>query len=95
LKGLFRYIALLAVVVALAVPSVALGQPGSTCQSYNQQLCSSVNRGGPGDAPSAGDAASTGSTLPFTGLDVALLAAGGGALMGAGFAVRRVARRPN
>jgi hypothetical protein len=34
-------------------------------------------------------------TLPFTGLDVALLVIGGGTLLGAGLVVRRLSRRPN
>jgi hypothetical protein len=34
----------------------------------------------------------TSSTLPFTGLDVVLLAAGGGTLLGAGLLVRRLSR---
>jgi hypothetical protein len=36
---------------------------------------------------------SSSGTLPFTGLDVVLLAAGGGTLLGAGFVVRRLSRR--
>jgi hypothetical protein len=35
----------------------------------------------------------TTSTLPFTGLDIALLVAGGVVLMGAGFLVRVASRR--
>ncbi|HUJ35332.1 MAG TPA: hypothetical protein VLW51_08980 [Solirubrobacteraceae bacterium] len=34
-------------------------------------------------------------TLPFTGLDVVLLVAGGGALLSAGFVIRRLSRRLN
>ncbi|HKO27868.1 MAG TPA: hypothetical protein VJU80_10455 [Solirubrobacteraceae bacterium] len=37
-------------------------------------------------------ASSTG-TLPFTGLDVVLLVAGGGTLLAAGFVVRKLSRR--
>jgi hypothetical protein len=33
--------------------------------------------------------------LPFTGLDVVLLVAGGGTLLAAGFVVRRLSRRLN
>ncbi len=39
--------------------------------------------------------ATTEGTLPFTGLDVALLVIGGGTLLGAGLLVRRLSRRPN
>lgn len=37
----------------------------------------------------------TAAKLPFTGLDVVLLLVGGGALLSAGFVVRRVSRRLN
>ena len=40
----------------------------------------------------ATNAATSASTLPFTGLDVVLLVAGGGTLLGAGFVVRRLSR---
>lgn len=84
-----RIVALI-VGVALTVPSVAFANGGSTCQSYNPQLCSSVSsNNGHGASGSTGASAST---LPFTGLDVGLLAAGGGALLGAGLVVRRLSR---
>ena len=79
-----RRIVILAVAIALMVPGTALAQGGSTCQAYNPQLCQSVS--------SSSSSGSEG-TLPFTGLDVALLAAGGGTLLGAGLVVRRLARR--
>ena len=71
-----------AVLIALAIPATAVAQGNSTCQAYNPQLCSSVS----------GNTANTGS-LPFTGLDVVLLVAGGGMLLAAGFVVRRLSRR--
>jgi hypothetical protein len=73
------------VLVALAVmltPVSALAQ-SSTCQAYNPQLCT-VSGGSEG--PVSGET-STG-TLPFTGLDVGLLAIGGGVLLVAGVIVR-------
>jgi hypothetical protein len=73
---------LVGIALVLAAPSSALASSSSTCQAYNPQLCSNVS------------AASTSSgTLPFTGLDVVLLAAGGGMLVGAGLVVRRLSRR--
>jgi hypothetical protein len=68
-------------------PSTAFAQESSTCQAYNPQLRSSE--------PTSTTTATTSSegTLPFTGLDVALLAAGGGTLVGAGLVVRRLSRR--
>ncbi len=68
----------------LLVPTVALAQ-SSTCQSYNPQTCQ-VTTTTPSTLSSA-------STLPFTGLDVVLLAAGGAMLLGAGLVVRRLSRR--
>jgi hypothetical protein len=73
-----KRIAMLVVAVALmAVPASALGS-SSTCQAYNPQSCIPTTHV-PGQ-------------LPFTGLDVVLLVAGGAALLGAGFVVRRVSR---
>ena len=72
-----KRIAMLLVAIALmAVPASALGS-SSTCQAYNPQSC--IPQHTPGQ-------------LPFTGLDVVLLVVGGGALLGAGFVVRRVSR---
>ena len=74
--------------LALMVPSVALAAGSSTCQSYNPQLCSVS----PTTAAQTTASTSSASTLPFTGLDVVLLAAGGGVLLGAGLLVRRLSR---
>lgn len=81
-----RRIATLAVAIALMIPSAALAQGSSTCQAYNPQTCTST---------SETTATSSQGTLPFTGLDVALLALGGGTLLGAGLVVRRLSRRPD
>ncbi len=82
--------------LVLAVPSGALAASSSTCQGYGQQTCSSVGNSnvssGNASTSPATNANSAG-TLPFTGLDVALLVAGGGTLLGAGFVVRRLSRR--
>ena len=81
-----RIIALI-VGIALMVPSAALAQGSSTCQSYNPQLCQVSS-----NTAQRTTATTSASTLPFTGLDVVLLAAGGGALLGAGLVVRRLSR---
>ncbi|HUO69818.1 MAG TPA: hypothetical protein VMU39_03495 [Solirubrobacteraceae bacterium] len=75
-------ILVVALAIALMIPSVALGQ-SSTCQAYNPQDCQSTTE-------TEATTTATTSTLPFTGLDVALLAVGGGALLGVGFVVRRL-----
>ena len=74
-------------VLALAIPTAAMAAGSSTCQGYSQQSCGPVTT-------STGTTTSSG-TLPFTGLDVVLLVAGGGTLLGAGFVVRRLSRRLN
>ena len=79
-----RMTALLAVLIALALPATSLASGGSNCQAYNPQLCGSV---------SAGSNYATGSgTLPFTGINVGLLTVLGASFLGAGLVVRRLAR---
>ncbi|MDQ6816936.1 MAG: hypothetical protein M3018_05945 [Actinomycetota bacterium] len=79
-----RMIALLALLLALAAPATSLASGGSSCQAYNPQLCGSVS-----DSTAKNVADKT--TLPFTGVNVGLLALGGVTLLGAGLAVRRLA----
>jgi cell division protein FtsW (lipid II flippase) len=79
-----RIVILVVAIGLLMVPSAALAQ-SSTCQAYNPQTCESSSETTTTTTESG--------TLPFTGLDVALLAVGGGALLGAGFVVRRLSRR--
>lgn len=97
MKRIASVLAALALAVALA-PGVALASGSSTCQSYNSpQLCSIASNVSGSQTTSTsgspGSGATTNSgTLPFTGLDVVLLAAGGGALLTAGLVVRRLSR---
>jgi hypothetical protein len=73
-------------VLALVAPNAAIAA-SSTCQAYNpQQNCQPVT---------TTTATTSSGTLPFTGLDIVLLVAGGGTLLGAGFVVRRLSRRLN
>jgi hypothetical protein len=92
MKRISALVGVLGVLALLAIPGIAVAASSSTCQAYNPQTCSSVSNGtvttGTTDAASSG-------TLPFTGLDVVLLIAGGGTLLGAGFVVRRLSRRLN
>jgi hypothetical protein len=85
-----RFVALL-IGMMLILPSAAFAEGGSTCQSYNPQLCSVQSNTASKTTPTTTTTTST-STLPFTGLDVVLLAAGGATLLGAGLVVRRLSR---
>lgn len=79
-----KRIATLVAGIALMMPGTAFAASSSTCQAYNPQLCTIP----PNSPPS-----STAGTLPFTGLDVVLLAVAGGTLFGTGLVVRRLSRR--
>ena len=83
-----------AVLALLVLPTGAFASGSSTCQAYSPQTCSSVSSGSSGTGAGPTSTTSTG-TLPFTGLDVVLLVAGGGVLLSAGFVVRRLSRRLN
>jgi hypothetical protein len=85
-----------AVIALLALPSAALASGSSSCSSYNPQLCQVVGNGnGNVNTPSSGStnapiATQSSGSLPFTGLDLGLLAAGGAVLIGAGLAARKL-----
>ncbi len=90
-------------ILALGAPGTAMAS--STCQAYNPQTCNVVSTsttaatGATGTTPNSATPNSTTASatndLPFTGLDVALLLAGGGLLLGTGLVVRRISRRIN
>jgi hypothetical protein len=86
-NDLKRVIAIV-IAVTLMVPATAAAQGSSSCGSYNPSaLCSiTANKNKTNNATAA-------STLPFTGLDAILLAAGGASLLGAGALVRVLSRR--
>jgi hypothetical protein len=100
--GSMKRLALFMAVVALALVAVApaYGQSAAT-DAYGGQgggVLGAVSSGGGGNstpkAPAQVQAAQTTSSgsLPFTGLDVGLLALGGVALVGVGVGLRRFAR---
>jgi hypothetical protein len=85
-----RFATLLVGLALMLAPSSAFAQGTSECQTYGPETCNVANSNSNVTSTSAGA-----TTLPFTGLDVGLLAVVGGGLLGAGFAVRRVSRRTN
>lgn len=99
-RSIRRICVLLVAVFAfsVAVPGGAFAQEiGPTDEQYRQGVLGLAGEGDPGDPGDSDDpaAAVSGngvSELPFTGLDLALVAAIGVGLLGAGFAVRRAAR---
>ena len=97
-------LALTLAILVLAVPSVAWAQSGSSSpsnaqyQPANQQIAATGGGGGPNSSgPSAAAAGAGGSGgggeiagLPFTGLDLGVLALSAVALLGAGVTLRRL-----
>jgi uncharacterized ferredoxin-like protein len=83
-KGMMKRLAVAMIAVAaLLLPGAALASGGSSsCQTYNPQTCQALSS----------TSTSRASTLPFTGIDLGLLVAGGAVLIAAGFVVRRLAR---
>lgn len=80
-------------VLALMVPTAAMAAGSSTCQGYNQPNSCLPTTITTTTTPVGTTSASSTGTLPFTGLDVVLLVAGGGTLLAAGFVVRKLSRR--
>lgn len=86
---------------ALALPAIASAQSiDPTDEQYREGVLGVAAAGGgddgagdpSGSGSSSGSGAGTVAGLPFTGLDLAAIVAIGAGLVGAGFAVRRVAR---
>ena len=83
------------VIVALAVPSVALAGSPSDAEydTTNNQIAAAGGSGGPsGSGPSGGGGGNEAviSGLPFTGFDVGVLALASVALLGSGLTLRRL-----
>lgn len=91
--------ALVLVVVALALLAVAPAAFGASAvtDGYGGEgggVLGAVNSGGGNGTPPAQVQVveSSDGSLPFTGLDIGLLALGGGVLVAVGFGLRRIAR---
>jgi hypothetical protein len=82
-----------ATVLALALATSAFAQSSQDGYIDNKgQIQAQVDNGGPGGSTPV--SADSGGTLPFTGLDLAILAVAGGVLVAAGFGMRRLTRSP-
>lgn len=99
MKRLALIMAVVAVVLTATVPAYAADSVGDAYGGRGGGILGAVGQGGGGNsggettpAPNQVQVASTGSTLPFTGLDLGLLAIGGIALVGVGVGLRRFAR---
>jgi hypothetical protein len=96
--GSMKRLALLMVVVALAlvaaVPAYGQSAVGDTYAGRGGGIVGTVDSGNGPSAPTPQQVqvTSDGGSLPFTGLDIGLLALGGIALVGVGMGLRRVAR---
>jgi hypothetical protein len=98
------WLALTVAILVLAVPSAAWAQSGSSSpsnaqyQPTDQQIAATGGGGGPNSSgPNAATTAGGGSSgggaiggLPFTGLDLGVLALAAVALLGAGVTLRRL-----
>jgi hypothetical protein len=107
MKKLRITFAIVAVLSALVLPTAALANSGQSGYGGPNSAVAGINSsGGNGptsSAPSpvveeaptvaAAEVESSGSTLPFTGLDVGYIAAAGIVLLGMGFLLRRVSHR--
>jgi hypothetical protein len=96
MKRLALMVAVVAVVSFAAMPAYAANSVGDGYAGRGSGVVGALSNGGgpPASAPQAVEATSTssGSSLPFTGLDVGLLALGGIALVVVGVGLRRFAR---
>jgi len=77
-------------VLVLAAPAVATATSPSHAQYEPQNHQISVGGGGGGGGGPSAPSRSTIGSLPFTGLDIGVLALAAAALLGAGLALRRL-----
>jgi hypothetical protein len=94
MKTIFSVV--LALILCLAIASAASAQ--SSVEGYNDQagqIQAQVEESDEAPTqPVATSGGGGGGSLPFTGLDIALLAGAGGLLVAAGFGMRRLTRAP-
>lgn len=91
LQGTKKLVVLGVAILVVALPGTAMAQSPTNDQYDDSSVTFLAD---PGD-PVASDSSWVDETLPFSGLDVALLAAMGGGLVLLGFGMRRLTRRPD
>jgi hypothetical protein len=94
MKRLALLMAVVAVALAVAAPAYAQNAVSDTYAGKGGGIVGTVDSGsGPtASTPQQVQVASDNGSLPFTGLDIGLLAVGGVMLVGVGVVLRRVAR---
>ena len=84
--------------LSLMAPAAAVAQ-SSSIEGYGpdprSEFQGQAQRDDPPSSSSQGASGDDGGSLPFTGLDLGLLAAAGVVLTGVGFGMRRLTRRPD
>jgi hypothetical protein len=75
---------------ALALPATAVAQSSLNGYSNIAGVSTGGNSPTSGNAPTTVVKSSSSGSLPFTGLEVGLVAGGGALLLGAGLALRRI-----
>jgi hypothetical protein len=94
MRNQMKKLILLAVCVMALTASPAFAQGDDAYTTNGENVAGALQGGGGGDDTAAGTVASDeGGSLPFTGLDVALILAVGGLLVAVGFGTRRLTRQ--
>ena len=83
-------------VVALLAPSAAFAQASNEAYGGDGDVVAGLESGSGGNGGNNNTSPTTteGDNLPFTGSDLGVLAAAGGALLGLGFGLRRMTHSP-
>ena len=84
-------------VIALLAPAAAFAQASNEAYGGDGDVVAGLESGSGDDGGNnnaTSPTATEGDNLPFTGSDLGVLAAAGGALLGLGFGLRRMTHRP-
>ena len=81
-------------VIALLAPSAAFAQASNEAYGGDGDVVAGLESGSGDDGGNTAPTTTEGDNLPFTGSDLGVLAAAGGALLGLGFGLRRMTHSP-